>query len=94
MVKASGFSTNGWIANYISSSNIYTFTGNGNWNVASNWSNNRIPPNPFTSGSIFIDNAVGGSCVLSSSQTISQPAILTVKTGKHLLIQGSLNIGH
>ena len=25
------------------SSTIYTFTGDGNWNIAANWSNNTIP---------------------------------------------------
>ncbi len=83
----------GWTANYTSSSsNIYTFTGNGNWNVPSNWSNNTIPPNPLTAGTIFIDHAAGGNCILNINQTISQPAMLTVKTGKNLLIKGALTV--
>jgi hypothetical protein len=71
----------------------YTFTGNGNWNVAANWSNNTIPPATLPSGStITINHTVGGQCVLNISQTIAAGATLTVLTGKNLVVQGNLRI--
>lgn len=71
----------------------YTFTGNGNWNVASNWSSNTIPPSPLPSGAaIVINHAAGGVCTLNVSQTISAGATLTVMTGKNLVVPGTLTI--
>jgi subtilisin-like proprotein convertase family protein len=71
----------------------YTFTGNGNWNVAGNWSNNIIPPNPLPSGSaIVINHAVAGVCTLNVSQTISAGATLTIMTGKNLVVPGTLTV--
>lgn len=72
---------------------IYTFTGNGNWSVASNWSGNTVPPNPLPSGAaIVINHTAGGNCTLNVSQTISQGATLTVNTGKNLIVPGTLTI--
>jgi len=71
----------------------YTFTGNGNWDDASNWSNNRIPPSPLpASNSIIINPAAGGECILNVQQTVNDGAGFTVNTGKHLLIQGNLRV--
>jgi hypothetical protein len=71
----------------------YTFTGNGNWNVAANWSNNTIPPSTLPSGSaIVINHMAGGQCVLNVSQTISTGASITVLTGKNLVVNGGLTI--
>lgn len=71
----------------------YTFTGTGNWNIAGNWSNNTIPPNPLPSGAqIVINHTVGGSCNLNVSQTIAAGAMLTVITGKNLIVPGTLTI--
>ncbi len=71
----------------------YTFHGNGNWDVASNWSNSSIPPASLPSGSsIVINPSAGGQCVLNVAQTISSGATLTVQTGKKLVVQGALNI--
>lgn len=81
-----------WKSNLSIDALTYTFTGNGNWDVASNWLNNQVPPNPFTSGNIVIDHAAGGKCTLNINQTISQATNLTVKTGKNLVIQGNLRI--
>lgn len=75
-----------------SSSTTYTFTGNGNWNVAGNWANNVIPPNPLTAGSVIIDPASGGQCLLNINQTIAPGASLTVRSGKRLVIPGNLRI--
>ena len=71
----------------------YTFIGNGNWNVASNWSYSKIPPQPLPSGSeIVINNMPGGECVLTQLQTISSGAKLTVMPGKNLRIPLYLTI--
>ncbi len=71
----------------------YTFTGNGNWSDAANWSNNTIPPTPLPSGAaIVINHSAGGSCTLNVAQTISAGATLTVMTGKNLIVPGTLTI--
>ena len=69
----------------------YTFTGNGAWNVATNWSNNAIPPATLPSGStILIDPVASGECVLSTVQRVSAGATFTIKAGKKFRIAGGL----
>jgi len=71
----------------------YTFTGNGNWNIAANWSNNTIPPVSLPGGSqILIDPAVGGECILNISQTIAPGGKLTVNANKKFTVPGNLII--
>lgn len=71
----------------------YTFTGNGNWNNAANWSNSTIPPSPLpANSSIVINHAVGGQCILNVAQTIAAGANLTVNAGKNLVVQNGLTI--
>lgn len=71
----------------------YTFTGNGNWNVASNWKNNVIPPAVLTgSEEIIIDPIANGECVLNIAQNIENGTKFTVKPGKKLRIVGNLLI--
>lgn len=71
----------------------YTFTGNGNWTVAANWSNNMIPPSVLSDGSeIIIDPIAGGKCVLNISYTINPAARLTVKPGKHFEVLTNLTL--
>jgi hypothetical protein len=71
----------------------YTFTGNGNWSIAANWSNNTVPPATLPAGSsIVINHAVGGQCVLNVTQTIAAGASFTILTGKNLIVPGQLNI--
>ncbi|MFT3678699.1 MAG: M12 family metallo-peptidase [Ferruginibacter sp.] len=91
-----GLSINSNSTNCVVTSNpisaVYTFTGNGNWNVASNWVNNSIPPATLPSGSeIIINHAAGGQCLLNVTQTISAGAKLTVQTGKNLVVPGVLS---
>lgn len=70
---------------------IYTFTGNGNWDVAANWSGGTIPPAILPSGAeIIINHIVGGVCNLNITQTISGTGKLTVNSDKNLLIPGAL----
>ncbi len=67
-------------------SQSYTFTGNGYWTVAANWSNNTIPPAVLPAGdTIIISPAVGDSCVLNSTQIISSGAYLIVIADANLL---------
>ncbi|MFZ4059435.1 MAG: choice-of-anchor V domain-containing protein [Ferruginibacter sp.] len=74
---------------------VYTFTGNGNWNVASNWSNNLIPPATISGNAeIIIDPVVGGECVLNVEQHVSATAKITVVTGKNMRIEGGLIINN
>lgn len=74
-----------------SSGTTYTFIGNGNWDVPSNWSGNTIPPNPLPAGSqIIIDPA--GDCILNVQQVISQGASLRVNNNKNLLLPGNLTV--
>lgn len=69
----------------------YIFTGNGNWDVAANWSGNNRPPAILPAGEqIIIDHTVGGVCNLNITQTISAGATLTVNSGKNLLVPGTL----
>lgn len=69
----------------------YTFTGNGNWDVATNWNNNSIPPATLPAGSIiFIDPVAGGECVLTVTQHVSAGASFTVKAGKKFRVMGNL----
>lgn len=69
----------------------YTFTGNGNWDIVANWSNNMMPPATISAGSeIKIDPISGGECVLNIAYTLPVGSTLTVNTGKNFRIQGSL----
>ncbi len=71
----------------------YTFTGNGDWYLASNWLNNSIPPNTLPKCSaIIIDPIPDGSCTLTGTQHISAGAKLTVMKGKKFFITGKLVI--
>ena len=71
----------------------YTFTGNGNWSIATNWVNHSIPPAVLPAGSeILIDPVAGGECVLNVSQTISSGSKITVIAGKKFTIPGNLTI--
>ena len=71
----------------------YTFNGNGNWDVPSNWLNNAIPPANLPSGAeIIIDPLVTGECILNITQTVLAGGKLTVMTGKKFRIPGNLTI--
>ncbi len=71
----------------------YVFTGNGNWDVAANWSNNKIPPAALPAGStILINPSGGGECVLNVPQTIMPGAELIVSDDKQFRINGNLTM--
>jgi hypothetical protein len=71
----------------------YTFTGSGSWSIASNWSNNLIPPNTLPAGdTINISPAGGAACILDLFQTIAAGAFLNVTPGANFIITGNLNV--
>jgi hypothetical protein len=71
----------------------YAFTGNGNWNIAANWSEGIIPPAMLpVSDRIVIDPVVGGECVLNVSMTVSSAGSIIVAAGKQFRIPGNLII--
>jgi len=75
------------------SSTVYTFTGNGNWDVATNWQNNLVPPDSVTTGSqIIIDPVIGGECLLNKYYKLSPGATLTVVSGKIFRIPDYIQI--
>jgi subtilisin-like proprotein convertase family protein len=71
----------------------FTFTGSGDWNIASNWLNNTKPPATLPScGRIVIDPPSGQECILSGIQHIEPGGKITVKANKKFKILGSLDI--
>ena len=71
----------------------YTFTGNGNWSVVSNWDNQRKPPAILPTGSeIIIEPPVNGECIIDIQQTISAGARLTVRPNKRIRLISNLMI--
>ena len=78
---------------YTITANSFTFTGNGNWSTAANWSNGLIPPATLPHGSQIIINPSGtGECVLDVLQKVSSAASITVQTGKKFRVLGNLVI--
>jgi hypothetical protein len=70
---------------------IYRFTGNGNWNIASNWLNGKIPPtHVLHCAEIIIDPAGNGECVLNTEQVVAPGARITVVTGKKFRVIGNV----
>lgn len=75
----------------VSTGASFIFTGNGNWDIASNWMNNKIPPSTLPAGyTIIINHSQGGQCVLNITQHISRGAGIKINPGKNMLIPGSL----
>jgi glucose/arabinose dehydrogenase len=71
----------------------YTFNGNGNWNVAGNWSNNSIPPATLPAGSIIMINPpANAECILNVSQTVQPGGKVVVSDNKRFRILGNLDI--
>ena len=72
---------------------VYVFTGNGNWNVVSNWQYNLMPPTVLPAGDmILIDPILTGECLLNVSQTISLGAKIQIMHGKKFRVPENLLI--
>ena len=66
---------------------VFRFIGNGEWNSAVNWLNNRIPPKTLTPcAQIIIDPVANGECVLNTYQRIPGGASFMEWREKNLLL--------
>jgi glucose/arabinose dehydrogenase len=85
---------NGRLLRIISSGPVnYTFTGNGNWNIATNWVGNKIPPAVLPNNcKIIIRPAEGGECILNVQQTVPAGTEIIVENDKQFRINGNLTI--
>jgi len=71
----------------------YTFTGNGNWDVAANWKNGTIPPATLPAACVIaIRPVAGGECVLNVQQTIPAGTKIIVENDKQFRINGNLTM--
>jgi glucose/arabinose dehydrogenase len=69
----------------------YTFTGNGNWTDAANWSNNTIPSTTSPSGSVIIISPIsGGECVVNVPVSISSGIKIKIENSKQLRMSSNL----
>lgn len=69
---------------------IYTFTGNGDWNLPTNWSGSLVPSNPITSGMEVVIDSPAGTCTYNGDITVQMGGKLTIKTGKRLVVTGKI----
>jgi glucose/arabinose dehydrogenase len=85
---------NGRLLRIVSSGPVqYIFTGNGNWNVATNWIANKVPPAILPDGcKIVIRPVAGGECVLNVPQTVPQGTAIIVENDKQFRINGNLTV--
>ena len=69
----------------------YTFTGNGNWTDANNWSNNAVPSTTSPAGSIIIINPTsGGECVVNVPININSGTKIKIENSKSLRMSNNL----
>ncbi|MBL0357211.1 MAG: hypothetical protein IPP72_10150 [Chitinophagaceae bacterium] len=62
---------------------VYTFTGNGNWDAPSNWKNNAVPPPSIQQNEMVIINPVdNGECILNVPVTALPGAAVSVQPEK------------
>ena len=72
-----------WQSDLYSTATLYTFTGTGSWNTASNWTNSLVPPNPIpATAEIVINPAGAGECVYTGVLNMPASAKLRVIAGK------------
>src|SRR6185503_19348916 len=57
---------------------VYTFIGTGNWSVAANWINNRMPPAVLRVGEEIVINPSSGNSVKDVSLTLTPGSKLTI----------------
>ncbi len=70
---------------------VYTFTGSGDWNDASNWTPAIVAPVVIPTGiEVIIDGF--GECVYNGDILIQEGGKLTVQPGKQLKLTGNLTI--
>lgn len=64
----------------------YTFTGNGNFDVNSNWLNGKRPLQTLIAGKQIIIDPTGSVCNLNVPLAIRPGSTLTIKTGKEFIV--------
>ncbi|HPH86518.1 MAG TPA: hypothetical protein PLC48_13705, partial [Ferruginibacter sp.] len=70
---------------------VYTFTGNGDWNDAMNWTPGLVPSPTVKPGiQVVIDPIVGGQCIFTGDITVQPGGNITVKQGKSFEIIGNI----
>lgn len=67
----------------------YIFTGDGNWDIDSNWDKRIVPPQPLMQGDTVIIN---GNCILNIQQHAQSGSSVIVNPGRNLLIPGELKL--
>lgn len=68
-------------------SSVFTFTGNGSWDLASNWEYNQKPPYTISGAKlIIIDPTPTGECVVNAPIQLSDGAKLKVRPNKKLML--------
>jgi hypothetical protein len=80
----------------IGSRSVFVFTGNGDWDSASNWENGAIPPNVIDSGEIVLincssTNTGSGVCTFNGDITVMPGGTLQTLAGE-LKVTGRLII--
>jgi hypothetical protein len=67
--------------------NEYTFIGKGGWQIASNWTNNIIPPSTIGNGDRIVIDGVG-PCLYNSMEffNATEGSSIEIKTGKMLYV--------
>lgn len=71
----------------------YTFTGNGSYFNATNWSNNTMPANPVPAGIIVRITASGqNNCIVDAPVTFSSGATLRIASGAKITLPNNLII--
>ncbi|MFT3912344.1 MAG: hypothetical protein QM737_23155 [Ferruginibacter sp.] len=72
---------------------VYTFTGDGNWEDAANWSPALVAPTVIPAGiEVYIDPIASGQCVRNGDITVQHGAKLAVQPGKQITVTGNLNV--
>lgn len=72
---------------------VFTFIGSGNYNVASNWEGNRMPPNTLLPGDEVIINPAGdGTCIVNIAVTVVPGSQFNVVPGKKMRVNSNLQI--
>ena len=70
---------------------VYTFTGNGDWNDAANWTPAVVAPVTIPEGiEVYINPAGQGVCIYTGNIKIKTGGKLKVEPGKKLTINGNI----
>ena len=78
---------------FVTTPYTYQFIGSGNWSLAANWINNKIPPSVLSACSQIIINPAGSAvCTLDVQQAVLPGSAISVATGKRLLVPGNIEV--